>query len=120
MDGWRIIQGNETGTTQMNEYYSTFSECGQENVYTSDYFVSWTDPSGNLHPFNTTWYINSGPSDCYTPSPENSGGNALDSSGYSMTISGYDDGSEFNVSVFDKNGIQVYPQVTDQFGNYWS
>lgn len=46
-------------------------------------------------------------------------GPATDSSGYVITMSG-DDQNAPTVTVSDSHGTQVYPQVVDRYGNFWS
>jgi YD repeat-containing protein len=58
---------------------------------------TWVDPGGTLHAFS------------------GSTGFASDGSGYSITSN---NNGSFN--IYDSQGSEVYPQVIDRYGNYWS
>lgn len=124
--GWRFVAGNETGT--LNPYYSYYndgtcdaaSDPNNDWVVTSQYSYSWTDPQGTVHQFDGVWTINDSNGACYTPpNPESSSSVSNDGSGYTMQLSG-DDSSDPTISVTDSQGTQVYPQVMDRYGNYFS
>jgi len=119
--GWRFVTGNETGNlvaagSLPSDTISTSCPVPPYNgqhvrTYT---IMAWNDPQGTKHTFNGmlvndqddcagtyTWYV--------VP------GAATDASGYVM-----DQDASGNPIVKDNNGTQVYPQVIDRFGNYWS
>ncbi len=54
------------------------------------------------------------------PANQTSFGWASDGSGYEILLSGRDNQQASSVRVIDSNGTQVYPQVIDRYGNYWS
>jgi RHS repeat-associated protein len=121
--GWRFVTGNELGSLS----YSTsqvLNECrmdgytyGYDSYYTS--IPVWTDPSGTSHTFDAPWsWVHS---DCTSNSYEETvSGYATDASGYSIQLSGTSDQTPSSVTVRDNNGTQVYPQVSDRYGNFWS
>lgn len=126
--GWRYVQGNETGTLgisysqaqSMSCYNGTYQEPYTENTV----YYNWTDPQGTVHPFNAYATTEDMPYGCIgvQGGPVLVGygsGYATDASGYYATLApdGY---GNVNVAVKDSAGTQVYPQVIDRFGNYWS
>ena len=121
--GWRFKTGGEvgwfgiTGSTRTITTPCTWGESNNGSDETDWDTVAWTDPSGKQHTFDgqiIMYYPGCPPGDPswqgYTGS-----GVATDGSGYSLT---YD--SVGNPSVKDNSGTQVYPQIIDRFGNYWS
>lgn len=127
MAGWRFVSGAEAGSIQTNLGYYMSGSClsdgeGSDNDFTVtfQYWYAWTDPSGAVHPFDTYWTVNETNGQCYTPpNDEYNSGFALDASGYRIVLTGTDD-QQPNISILDGNGTQVYPQVIDRYGNYWS
>lgn len=120
--GWRFVQGNEVGTVSSTTGTSNSTPCPypmeDQNITTTSSSIVWTDPNGTVHPFNA--YFNSTENDCSFPyNPVYSQtlvpGPAADGSGYYVE----DDGSGQPL-VIDNNGTQVYPQIIDRYGNYWS
>ena len=119
--GWRFVTGAETGALQYNLVSSTSTPCALSRFSTGTISneistLQWTDPTGTAHIFNGTSHLRV--IHCYrtysvtrTISP----GYATDSTGY--YVSGDAHG---NPVITDSSGTQVYPQVTDRFGNYWS
>jgi RHS repeat-associated protein len=121
--GWRFITGAETGAisatlTSNSEGYCEY-QTGSQFYNRSEYFT-WTDPSGTSHKFNAAW--SQSHSDC-TPSDVQSqtiSGYATDASGYNIELVGPNDGEPTSLIVRDNSGTQVYPQVIDRYGNFWS
>jgi RHS repeat-associated protein len=123
--GWRFVQGNETGTISYLSVSSSSTPCGSDPnmpyngpsgaASSGTGSISWTEPNGTVHPFNATFSYYE--DDCnYVPYTQSiSPGSASDGSGFSMK----DDGSG-NPLVIDNNGTQVYPQIIDRYGNFWS
>ena len=112
--GWRFVKGNEAGTFVYNYVSSNSNDCGDGNY--SNYYSSsmtWTDPSGTAHLFDALYNQSY---ECDGSSGQSlSGGYATDASGYQVA----DDGNG-NPVVKDGAGTEVYPQVIDRFGNYYS
>jgi RHS repeat-associated protein len=116
--GWRFVTGAETGTMSITMAYpGTPSGCAQPiggQSVTNSYNVSWSDPSGTVRDFGAAKTVIQ--DDCNGVYSESIAGNyALDTSGYHLKDDGYG-----NPIVLDGTGAQVYPQVIDRFGNYWS
>jgi len=118
--GWRFVTGNETGSMSYSvaSYETVSTGCSAppyDGSHTRTTLIpSWSDPSGATHIFDATLVEDQ--DDCnfsYTESVN--GGFATDASGYAVR----DDGNGHPV-VTDNKGTQVYPQVIDRFGNYWS
>jgi RHS repeat-associated protein len=86
--------------------------------YNNNYF-NWTDPTGAVHEFpGFTQQPISGfcPGGVISP-PNNPSmtGYAADGSGYYISVISYTD-----ATIFDSNGNEVYPVLTDRNGNYFS
>jgi RHS repeat-associated protein len=126
--GWRFTAGNETGTIS-----STSSQRSKRTCYPSDpatgvhYYdvtdanvYTWVDPSGTSHTFDAAWLITENICDDLTANPETVTGWASDASGYSITLNGDTLDQPTSITVRDSSGTQVYPQVVDRYGNYWS
>lgn len=116
--GWRLVTGAETGTlTYTLAYPSTSYACagGMGGAQTTTvYNVSWSDPSGTVRDFGSARSIIQ--DDCAGTYSDTIGWNyASDASGYLLKTDA--NGSPL---ILDNNGNQVYPQVIDRFGNYWS
>lgn len=123
--GWRFVQGNETGTISYVSVSSSYNPCnsdpnmpvngGSGAASSGTDSISWTEPNGTVHPFNASLSYNE--DDCnYVPYTQSiSPGSASDGSGYSVA----DDGNG-NPLVKDNSGTQVYPQIIDRYGNFWS
>ncbi len=122
--GWRFVKGNETGSVSYYQISSTSSsrlnpsgdgDPGYLNTFVST--ITWTDPSGTSHTFDAT--ITEQDTNCSTGDDTETqsinGGYATDGSGYSVQ----DDGTGQPLIV-DNNGTQVYPQVIDRYGNFWT
>lgn len=118
--GWRFVTGNETGSlaTVSSTSQVVSDGCpvppynGQDVIMT--YTMAWNDPSGTLHTFTGSYVTEQ--NDCNgTYTQHVNSGAATDASGYQLQ----DDGNG-NPVVVDNDGTQVYPQVIDRFGNYWS
>ncbi len=117
--GWRFIKGNETGSMAWNLVSSSVTDGCPYPPYDGQHTITtntpvWTDPSGTSHAFTAT--LVSDQNDCtgtYTQTVN--AGYATDATGYQVK----DDGSG-NPIVVDNDGTEVYPQVIDRFGNYWS
>ncbi len=124
--GWRFVQGNETGTLNTSVASTTPISCATgpidpsasdpnppSNGEMDQSTISWTDPSGTAHVFdgtaNYTLQCDGSTTNTITP------GYALDGTGYQVK----DDGTG-NPLVLDPSGNEVYPQVIDRFGNFWS
>jgi RHS repeat-associated protein len=146
--GWRFVEGNETGTlatasSSASQLSCTGGGAGGLAVSTSAaspgaslptyYYYSyttyynWTDPAGTVHTFDTPWfYTQSLPVGCRgggnapTQPSTTVTGYAIDASGYQIKMSGSPTTAPTTVQVLDSSGNQVYPQVIDRFGNYWS
>lgn len=122
--GWRFVAGNETGTINETPGPTNTFICpggyGASSEYQTQYYYSWTDPQGTEHQFDVVWTVNIPNGSCPAPpNPESTSGLSLDSTGYTMQLTG-DDSSSPVVSVFDSQGTQVYPQLMDRYGNYFS
>jgi RHS repeat-associated protein len=121
--GWRFVKGNEIGSVSYPAEVSySQSVCDSDTgrtVTNQVYSIAWTDPTGTLHPFNAQMYQTDDQCAPAFGNPEYSqginGGVAGDGSGYGVR----DDGSG-NPIIGDNNGTQVYPQIIDRYGNYWS
>jgi RHS repeat-associated protein len=115
--GWRFVKGNEIGSISYQFVSSQTSICNpDDNQQVSDYVeqILWIDPNGTTHPFSA--YINYHNDQCANFSSQTlNPGPAADGSGYSAS----DDGSG-NPVITDSSGSQVYPQVIDRYGNFWS
>lgn len=125
--GWRFTTGLETGTIGYNgdeESYDTGEECQvghrQEYDVTETWTVfsqfTWTDPQGTTHMFpveTSQPIVMCNGDDSHTKA--NGTGYALDSSGYYLVVSQYS-----NMTIYDSKGNQVYPQIQDTNGNYFS
>jgi len=117
--GWRLITGAETGSlsyTVVDTSIVNGGSCpdGSENVFT--YYVStisWTDPSGTVHGFSGDQVTLD--KTCSASSQWVTAGVATDGSGYSVA----DDGSG-SARIIDPSGTEVYPQIVDRYGNYFS
>lgn len=125
--GWRFVNGGETGSLFTNAYFYGESQCTDyaDNVPAShrdSYGLSWTwtDPAGTVHPFNAGYTYTE--TDCYGEPvhTENQSGVATDASGYTLTATGTDDSQPSSITIRDNNGNQVYPNVADRYGNFWS
>jgi RHS repeat-associated protein len=125
--GWRFTTGLETGTTSYaedDESYDTGEACQVGPRYEYDVTESWsnltqfqwTDPQGTSHmfPVETSMAIVMCNGDNSHTKPTGSG-YALDSSGYYLVVSQYT-----NMTIYDSKGNQVYPQIQDTNGNYFS
>lgn len=115
--GWRFVKGNETGTLNEFVVQSSSSVCnsqtGAQDVGTTS-GMTWTDPSGTAHTF-----------DALLVGDDNECGSGYTQSinaGYASDASGYYVQSDSTGSpiVKDPSGNEVYPQVIDRYGNYWS
>ncbi|MGO4210714.1 hypothetical protein AB4043_07780 [Terriglobus sp. YAF25] len=116
--GWRFVTGAETGTLVYTlAYPSTSYACagGMGGAQTTTvYNVSWSDPSGTVRDFGSARAIIQ--DDCAGTYMDTIGPNyASDASGYLLKAD-----ANGNPLILDNNGNQVYPQVIDRFGNYWS
>jgi RHS repeat-associated protein len=121
-DGWRFVTGNDVGsgvtwggglTTVISDGCPVPPYYGQHTQTTSQSPI-WTDPTGTTHTFNATLVTDQ--DDCTgSYSYHINAGYATDASGYSLT-----EGSNGLEVISDNNGNQVYPQVIDRYGNYWS
>lgn len=114
--GWRFVTGAETGTISSQNISSNTTDCdyGQDSTGTAN--ITWTDPTGTSHTFNATIFWEDNTCDgnsSYTQSIN--GGYATDGSGYNVV-----DDRSGNPLVLDSQGTEVYPQVIDRYGNYWS
>jgi RHS repeat-associated protein len=120
--GWRFVTGAETGTTSVDGWINQQGYCEFQSGYQYSYgtdVVTWSDPSGTSHTFDAQWPENH--NDCNpSPSQVSMTGYATDGSGYSVQLSGSNNAEPSSIIVHDNNGNQVYPQVIDRFGNYWS
>jgi RHS repeat-associated protein len=127
--GWRFTTGLETGT--VSNYEQDFSQDTDDTCRTGrtgreipDITITWstysqfqwTDPQGTSHMFPVE---TSQPTQvCYGDgeyTQATGAGYALDSSGYYLVVSGYT-----NMTVYDPSGNEVYPQIKDRNGNYFS
>jgi hypothetical protein len=119
MAGWRLTTGTETGTTSWHAKSNSVS-CVYlgKNVNATQITYGafqWTDPQGTVHLFDaSTWGASTCPSDPGSSQPSASA-YAVDGSGYSLSVNNYTD-----MTVYDRDGNEVYPQPTDSNGNYWS
>ncbi len=131
-DGWRFVTGTETGTTSP-EYLGYNSDYCDPYWYMDGGFdtnqcyqgwmsYSWTDPTNTVHQFDVQWVYQNGDPYYGWPggSPQTLTGYAADASGYTIQLSGNNDQPPTSIQIFDTNGTQVYPQVIDRFGNYFS
>lgn len=125
--GWRYVQGNETGTLGVSASQIQDTSCWN-GTYNDPYtitttYYSWTDPQGTVHPFSAYLTSEDVPYGCQGvqggPAASGYSGYATDASGYFATVT-TDAYGNANVTVKDNSGTQVYPQVIDRYGNYWS
>lgn len=125
--GWRFTTGLETGTTSYaedDESYDTGEACQIGHLMEYDVTESWsnftqfqwTDPQGTSHmfPVETSMPIVMCNGD-NSHTKTSGSGYALDSSGYYLVVSQYT-----NMTIYGPNGNEVYPQVQDSNGNYFS
>lgn len=125
--GWRFVSGNETGSITSNLLNSRIDDCpgfnptGDIKVTVTQSTFTWTDPSGTVHPFDAVWNENIPGDYCeLTPTAESTQGWSIDASGYQIYMDGTDAGDPTSFRIVDKSGTQVFPQVIDRYGNYWS
>ena len=125
--GWRFESGADTGALAYN--YGSYNqyECPgypDQSAYSVDSYsmgFTWTDPDGTTHPFGVNYYINQyNCPDDPSPNSEFQTGPALDASGYTLSVSGDDQSGPQSFSIWNNSGTQVYPQIADRYGNYWS
>lgn len=113
--GWRFVNPADTGSVgyMSDTTWSCIDDEWGIQWYRTDYTsFSWTSPDGTVHSFGIVT------SDDYPACGEDvSSGNALadDSSGYHMYVVNFT-----NVTVFTRDGTQVYPEVKDTNGNFLS
>ncbi len=113
--GWRLTTSADTGSNY--NYWIIRGECIIINVhhpYTTYENFSWTTPDGHVIPFkgiSTTLTNNDG---C-GPNEPNASGVASDNSGYHIHITNYT-----AATIYAPDGTQVYPNVEDTNGNYYS
>ena len=125
--GWRFVKGNETGTIGTSTGATQNASCWTGNYYQPYYsattYYTWTDPAGTVHPFSASSTSTTYPSNCPGVQPgtvtTTTNGWATDASGYFATTSS-DALGNVTVTVKDNSGTQVYPQVVDRYGNFWS
>ena len=125
--GWRFENGADTGVLTQNASDGGTSACtdwadnvpGAQNQYYNINW-SWTDPSGTNHLFSGTYSVYEGSCIELQPGPETVTGVATDSSGYTLTATGSNNNGPTSITIRDNNGMQVYPQIADRYGNYWS
>ncbi len=125
--GWRFVKGNETGTTGTAATSIQNTSCWNGN-YSQPYqivttYYNWTDPNGTVHAFeagSSTSYV---PANCIGiqggTSTTTWNGYATDASGYYATVTS-DSSNNVSIAIKDGSGNQVYPQVVDRFGNFWT
>jgi RHS repeat-associated protein len=126
--GWRFVTGAEVGaisyTTALRNRRQCQSSDGVEGVryYDTTYAntYTWVDPSGASHTFDAPWLTQVSDCDDLSPNPQSASGWAADGSGYSISFSGDTLDPPTSITIKDSNGTQVYPQVVDRYGNYWS
>ena len=127
MAGWRLTTGLEQGTTANSEYFqeSPGNNCyvlvGKTNVYETNFTemwdvytaFQWTDSEGTVHIFNVQTeqplQVCTGDTSHTVPTGN---GYAIDSSGYYVEIT-----NTSQMTVYDSQGNEVYPQQTDPNGN---
>jgi RHS repeat-associated protein len=117
MGGWRFSSGMDTGSTTYGVTFTQGTCDDGTSVSQTNYsrFV-WTDPSGTNHVFNgRTYGYGTHPHSCVVHPQLTTVGNAVDGSGYSMSVSNYT-----NMTIKDGLGNQVYPTPTDTNGNFFS
>ncbi len=117
--GWRLVTSAAAGTNFNNKVQSGTCTVVVDKIeihpsyYTYENFT-WTAPDGHLIPFGgiTTYY--SEDNYCGTSVPT---ANALatDGSGYHLYVTNYT-----SATVYGPDGTQVYPNVKDTNGNYYS
>ncbi len=121
MAGWRLTTGLEEGTTSYSEYVSQTGTCGpnQTPVPTQETYTNfkWTDSSGTKHLFNAAavqqLQLPSGcPQISPPPPPASANGYAIDGSGYYVSVV-----NDYQMTVYDNSGNEVYPEHLDQNGN---
>lgn len=111
MGGWRFVTGAEPGTVTST---STSFRCDDMiNTETNYGGFTWTDPYGNKHMFNVTTHRDK--TNCDVGDTPTADGPAYDSSGYHMYLTNYT-----SAKVYAPDGSQVFPQVQDANGNYFS
>ena len=145
--GWRFVEGNETGTfgtaSTTSQQLSCTGAGGGANAsasaaspdaslptyhyYSYTTYYNWTDPAGTVHTFDTPWFYTQplpvgcrGGGNSPTQPSTTVTGYAIDASGYQIKMSGSPTTAPSTIQVLDISGNQVYPQVIDRFGNYWS
>jgi len=116
--GWRLVTGFEVGTTSY-VYASNTSKpvfcqdsgySGNDEEYVMQ--LTWTDPSGTVHPFNSAYTVVYDPCTGDTTQTNTYFGTAADGSGYNSA----DDGNG-NPIITDNSGTEVYPAIIDRYGN---
>jgi len=116
--GWRLMTSAGTGggvtyTMSSNTcyYYQGPIKLGQFYIQYSNF--NWTAPDGHTIPFGGSTISTSG-NHCESSSP-NYSGISRDASGYHISVTNYT-----TAVVYAPDGTQVYPNVKDTNGNYYS
>lgn len=117
--GWRLV--TSTGTGARVSYSTNNSQCEQSNGnieiyynYSQYYPFRWTSPEGHVITFDNQTVDNWGYNPCMASIPSSTG-HAIDGSGYSIAVTNYT-----TAVVYAPDGTQVYPNVKDTNGNYYS
>ena len=105
--GWRFVTSADPGMVNNQSHYE---DCNDSQEQINDGFL-WTAADGTSHYFPIQTSFHNCPSD---PPPDASGG-ADDGSGYFMKVT-----NAFTPVVLGPDGTQVYPQIEDTNGNYFS
>jgi YD repeat-containing protein len=117
--GWRLVTSAESGSIALDSDVDG-GWCSHDQDYNYETYGGWTwiAPDGASHTFSATtkkyWatYCNN-----YNPpigSP-NATATASDASGYYLSVTNY-----LTTTVYSPDGTQVYPQVKDSNGNFYS
>jgi RHS repeat-associated protein len=112
--GWRFISGADQGSVS----YTTNDTPPRCLIYPNYFYTTkyqgyfWQEPNGTYHKFRITLTYNGA---CPQNNISSGADYAIDNSGYYMTVSNYT-----SITVFAKDGTQVYPTVEDTNGNYFS
>ncbi|HTV57679.1 MAG TPA: RHS repeat-associated core domain-containing protein [Verrucomicrobiae bacterium] len=117
--GWRLITTAGTGsgvtyTIGSGVCYTRDGNLNLPHVYLIYEDFQWTAPDGHSIPFGAVTIQAGSGNPCETNEPS-SGGIARDASGYHISVTNYT-----SAIVYAPDGTQIYPNVKDTNGNYYS
>jgi RHS repeat-associated protein len=115
--GWRLITSAAAGSNFNYKIQSSTCERIVDRIITHPPFTTyedftWTAPDGHIIPFGSINTINFG--ECGT-SISTASGLATDASGYHISVTNYT-----SATIYAPDGTQVFPNVKDTNGNYYS